>query len=107
MQVYMCLMHLKGHATKPLEDTGIKHALMTAEPATPEGRAQAYYAYLGMTPPPPTKTGVRLIKVAMCSWSKNKNSTNPTMELTLVMPRIHLCPTPGLPLDCDYSVWTV
>ena len=108
MQVYMCLMHLKAHATKPLEDTGIKHALMTAEPATPEGRAQAYYAYLGMTPPPPTKTGVRLITLKMSSTSKKKNSTNPKMELTLVMPRIYLCPTPDLPLDGDFfSVWTV
>ena len=92
MQVYMCLMHLKAHATKPLEDTGIKHALMTAEPATPEGRSKAYYDYVGMSPPPETKTGVRLIKVAMSSYSKKSGSTNPNMELTLVMPRIYLCP---------------
>ena len=77
-------------------------------PAENVASRQAYYEYVGMTPPPPeTKTGVRLIKVAMSSKSKKSGSTNPTMKLTLVMPRIYLCPTPDLPLDGDYSVLTV
>ena len=80
---------------------------MTSEPATPDGCSKAYYDYVGMTPPPPTKTGVRLINLTMQSYSKQKGGTNPKMELTLVMPRIYLCPTPDLPIDGDFSVWTV